>query len=432
MPRKLPPRPTRPSPAPPPVEPPVKFTSELTQQKEDVKKIKPGKRPCSPPKLELGGAAPAFDGNKKPKTVSFHPSVTVTLLNTSSPKGPEPPNYWILQHTANKHLTYLVAMKPGETQGCFVYFFPYLFFLDKEGENGSMPCVKLTPAPARINVTAVHWWANATFPESRSGLQYFPMPQSGFNAGDYISLKYNPGAYGWVSAVIYRISGEKVYLVCAVVQGVLRLLMKTRMELEGPEFTFVPPEKPLWSKSVFPLLHEEHPDRYGYFEQPDTGFEAGDPVTVFEEGKRTAIDAKVVFVWKGLPVNQYNVELPGGRIVLFKNDDVLGPRVDRLNADLNPAHITPDPDLLQSVEELEKKEAAVSLYCAEEMPEQLASPSGVHSPTHDVFEFTTPPHNLMDPHVARTFIGGAQIPHPGVLINAAAHRISARDNAGGT
>lgn len=400
----------------------------------EVRKIEPRKRPASPPALDLGAQDPESQRRTRHKISSAR--VIVSPLVETAMSGPEPPNFWILQHAANPHLTYLVSMKPGETQGCFVYFLPYMFCLDrpstKDGPT-TMPCVKLSPAPPRINVTAARWWANATFPSSFSSTvpQYFPAPNSGFQPGDYVSLKHTPGAYACVSAVFFRTSGEKVYLVCAVVVGQLRLLMKTRMEVEGPEFTFVPPVLPLWSQRVFPVLHAEEPDRLGFFERPDTGFDVGDPVTVFAEGGTAPIDAKITFVWKGLSTftGQYNVELPGGKIVLYDGSDVLGPRVDRLNADMDPTHLTSDPALMRSVEEAEALDDAAALFCDEEMQAQ-DSPSGVFSPVPDIF--TTPVPNLMGRNLIRSNAGVMEIPHPGALINAAAQRIRARDeHAGG-
>lgn len=411
----------------------------MTLEGREVKKIRPGKRPGSPPSLELGPVDPAFEASKKARVVpvpkvSFDPSTHVF------PKGPVKLKYWILQHSANARLTYLVAMKPGETQGCFVYFFPYMFYLDKpssQDEPDRMPCVKLSPAPASLDVTASKWWLGHTFPDqlSSSGVQCFPMPNTGFKAGDYISIKRSPGTYGWVSAVVYRTSGEQVYLVCAVSGQGLRLLMATRVEVEGPEFTFVPPAIPLWSKSVFPVLYEQNPERFGYFEAPALGFQAGDPVTVFKSGKTISSDGKIMLVQttdEGL-IKKYHVEHPGGKVVCYAEENVLGPRVDRFNADLDPAQLTPDPDLMRAVKEAEAEEDDGILWCEEEMQEEdSSSPPGMHhAPSDPSVMLVTPVRDLTRPNVVRGWNGRVGAAYPGFLINEAARRIRARDAAAG-
>jgi hypothetical protein len=204
-------------------------------------------------------------------------------------------------------------------------------------------------------------------------------------------------------------------------------MMVTNDQVSGPEFTFVPPEDPFWSKKSFPLIHSKYPDHFGYFEPPSKGFELGDPVTVFIVGNKVPIDGKIEAVTrtKWDHVSEYNVQLPDGNVVVYQERDVLGPRVDRFNPDLNPAHLTPDQGLANAVKTADFLEDV--LYCDEDFPDAVGSSAGICPPSPcypDIF--VTP---SLGPMV-RTRRGDGwtvDIPRPGALINRVAARI--RDGA---
>lgn len=365
------------------------------------------------------------------------PAVVVTTMR-------EPFQYGIMGHSANPEYTYLVALKASKigggivvTPGCFVNYLYDMFCLEfpvSLDAIAPMPCIELTPAPKNIKVSAPHWWKTAVqFPspgqQSVGEVKCFPAPKEGFKVGDYISFRGRPQTYGWVSAVIYRDTGKlRLYLVCAITENDKpRLMMVTNDQVSGPEFTFVPPENPFWSKKNFPLVHSKYPDHFGYFEPPSKGFELGDPVTVFTVGNKVPIDGKIEAVTrtKWEHVSEYNVRLPDGNVVVYQERDVLGPRVDRFNPDLNPAHLTPDQGLVDEVEKQEFLEGV--LRCDEDFQQAIRPPAGIRPPSpYSPDIFVTPPLGPM----VRTRRGHGwtvDIPRPGALINRVAARI--RDGA---
>jgi hypothetical protein len=347
--------------------------------------------------------------------------------------------YGILTHTANpdyKYLVYFHAKGQQEFSGCFTCFpLEYLRYTP-----ALMPCVQLTAAPDTLDVNAIkEWWRDTPFPKVGEPLDgqcfAFPMPVVGFKVGDYVSFKHRPkGSFGWVSAVIMRGGGRQMYLVCAVIQGRFRLIMAHRWEVAGPDFTFVPPAVPFWSPSVFYSIHDKHPDRLSYFEAPAGGFDVGDPVTVLLPSSKEPVDATISFVCKphDVPLS-YNVQLPDGQILIYKEEEVLGPRVDRLNRDLDPTHLTPDAALLEAVSKYEQDEQPAELVddwrklLTDEMMEELQESNPVQGePSAATYAdmFATPPRDLTVPCMIRTCTGSTAIPHPGVLIVQAAARIA--------
>jgi hypothetical protein len=363
--------------------------------------------------------------------------VAVQTLRLVIPSKPY--QYGILTHKANpeyQYLAYFDARGLHESTGCFACFpLEYLRF-----NPALMPCVELKPAPQTLDVGAIkEWWRDTQFPktgEPFDGQSFtFPVPVIGFKVGDYVSFKHRPpGSYGWVSAVLMRGAGRQLYLVCAVIQGRFRLIMAHRWELAGPDFTFVPPAVPFWSPKVFYSVHAKHPERLSHFEAPAGGFDVGDPVTVLLPSSKESVDAIVSFVCKTQDVPlSYNVQLPHGQILLYKEEDVLGPRVDRLNRDLDPAHLTPDPALLEAVSkhDQDKKPGEPEddwrkLLTDEVMEEiQISGPlQGEPSAATYADMFVTPERDLTVPCMIRTCTGCSEIPYPGVLIAQAAARIA--------
>lgn len=423
----------------PPAPEPVQPTTVSTKSGPGVVKVLQGKRAASPPLLVLTPSDASAEARKKAKTVSKSLRL---VIPRAVPSAPAQFKYCIVQHTANKHLTYLgvegiTGSRDGMTERkiFFAYFPPDMFVYQKSVSDGvfdPMPCVQIKPAPP-VEVTTAKWWQNIDsreFDLHFKGVKCFPSPTTGFKTGDYVSFKHRPGSYGFVSYVVYRTSSEPLYLVCAVIDGNCRLVMSTRMEVGGPEFTFVPPTAPFWSKSEFPLYHAENPGSLSFFEPPIAGFGIGDPVTVFPAGSKLPLDGKIAFVTKLREdiIASYHVELAGGQIVCYTERDVLGPRVDRFSADLDPAHLTPDPDLMQALAEEDEWDYGI-LGCDEEMPEKPPSPSGTHVDPADAMLFVTPPWELTGPTVVRRKTGIEEIPRPGVLINEAARRIRERDEA---
>lgn len=440
-------------PAPKPVRAiqPVQPPRVLTLEGQEVVKVTPGKRAGSPPLLELTPLDPASDASKKPKTVSKNLRIVIPPLTVSRPppKGPAEHKYCIVKHLANKHYTFLGVEGFSNTRDgilaqriFFAYFPPDMFFLQKSVASGvadPMPYLEISPAPKNLEIQAAPWWQNPELDRIGGGIKSLPAPKQGFLPGDFVSFKFSPGSYGKVIHVVYRTSSEHLYLVCAVIDGHCRLVMAPRMQVAGPEFTFVPPEVPFWSKRTFPLLHAEHPDRFSFFEAPAGGFDVGDPVTVFPAGSKLPIDAKIVFVTKmpGRVVASYHAQLPGGQIICYPENDVFGPRVERFCEDLDPAHLTPDPDLMQAVLEDEEEEWGI-LGCDEEMPEKppptssgMARHFAAALDSAVLMPFVTPPRDLTVPNTIRGCTGSMEIPYPGVLINEAARRIRARDDARG-
>jgi hypothetical protein len=293
----------------------------------------------------------------------------------------DPKRYIIIKHNANPQYQYLIFKHSKDARnwiGCFACFRLEYMRFDAE----TMPSITEIPVPASFDVRTLHpWWFNSNFPEVGKRFsgeaKSFPPPGKGFKVGDYVGIRFREGAYGWVSAVVMRSPGRMLYLVCAVVDGTDRLLMLTKEEVTGPEFTFVPPAAPFWSSDVFPGVHKKDPRRFGYFEPPLHGFQPDDPCTVVDPGTKQLVDGQVAFTFTaaGLRLN-YNVLYPDGNIVLFDVDAVFGPRVDRLNEALNPADITPSETLLDSVTHAEEyDEQTRTLLCDEDLhAEGLDSP----------------------------------------------------------
>lgn len=288
----------------------------------------------------------------------------------------DPGRYIIIKHMANPQYQYLIFKHLKDARkwiGCFACFrLEYMRF-----DHETMPSITEVPVPESLDLRTLHpWWFNSNFPEvgkSFSGeAKSFPPPGKGFKVGDYVGIRFREGAYGWVSAVVMRSPGRMLYLVCAVIGGTNRLLMLTKEEVTGPEFTFVlPADPPFWSPEVFPTVHKNDPRRYGYFEPPLQGFEPEDPCTVIDRTKGP-VDGHIAFVFKTMGMNRmditlnYNVRFPTGDIILCEVDAVLGPRVDRLNEALNPADITPSENLLASVTQGEEvDEETRDLWCDE-------------------------------------------------------------------
>jgi hypothetical protein len=399
-----------------------------TLEGQGVKQVVLGKRPATPPP-----SSSSSTGRKKllVATAPARPFIPAYI----PVKRPEQFSYHIMQHSANKTRTYLVAMGPDKHRGedvmksgCFVYFYPDMFCLDQK----SAPCIRLTPAPRNLDVKSAHWWLHAAQlpgpdPTSDGTVQCFPTPKEGFVAGEYVSFRHRPGAYGWISAVIYRNYGNRLYLVCGVMEGGdFRLMMTTDTQVAGPEFTFVPPVDPFWGKSVFPIIHSEEPELFSNFEAPAEGFDVNDPVTVTRVGKKEPVDCKISSVVRNKQgaIVEYYVQFSDGQIVGYPEKDVLGPRVDRFNADLNPAHLTPAPELMQWAK---AQDDDGGLGCDEDISDlRVVTVSGTCrlSPV-DPAMFVTPPLDLMGPNMIRCINGGVEIPQPGVLINRAAARIRA-------
>jgi len=294
--------------------------------------------------------------------------------------------YIIVKHEANPQYQYLIFVNWKDARkwiGCFACFRLEYMRFDAE----TMPSITEVAVPASFDVRTLHpWWFNSNFPEVGKPFpgeaKSFPPPGKGFKVGDYVGIRFREGAYGWVSAVVMRSPGRMLYLVCAVVGGANRLLMLTKEEVTGPEFTFVPPaDPPFWSPEVFPSEHKKDPRRFGYFEPPLQGFEPEDPCTVIDRTKGP-VDGHVAFVFKTMGMNRmditlnYNVRYPTGDIVLCEVAAILGPRVDRLNEALNPADITPSEILLDSVTQAEEDEEQTrGLWCDEDLnPGDLDSP----------------------------------------------------------
>lgn len=413
----------------------VPLPQEYVDAGKNKKKIAPQKAGAPPEAMVL---------TKKAKVQTLERVQELRLIIPYSPR-----NYGILTHQANpgyQYLVYLNERNKQTTAGCFACF-PLEFF---SHDAASMQCVQLTPAPETLDVCRiVEWWRNMEFPRTAQltdNKSRFPAPTFGFKVGDYVSFKHlSLDCYGWVSAVITRAGNiSKAYLVCAVIDATPCLRMVHDWELLGPSFTFVAPQDPFWSPQNFCFVHAGDPERLSYFEPPRFGFHQGDPVTVFLKDEKTEpVDGTIasVVLIKDSPYKQYHVRLSGHEeIKIFPERRVYGPRVDRLNPDLCPTHLDPDPALIAEVSKHHHEEGGaagddaewMALLADETMQQENFTPNykregepPAAATSTDLF--STPHRDLTAPCLTRTGRGFMQTPYPGVLVAKACARFKAEE-----